>query len=67
MNAGYSADPLLRRLTPANGWRHDLISNAHSDVEIVVAVRVARSGPTRWLSPGRTRRWRCATGRITIG
>jgi len=40
MNAGYSADPLLRRLTPANGWRHDLISNPRGHVEVMVAVRV---------------------------
>jgi len=40
VNAGYVADPLLRRLTPANGWRHDLISNAHGDLEVMVAVRV---------------------------
>lgn len=37
---GYSADPLLRRLTPANGWCHDLISNVHGDIEVMVAVRV---------------------------
>jgi len=37
---GYSADPLLRRLTPANGWRHDLISNARGDIEVMVAVRI---------------------------
>ncbi|MGH3979830.1 MAG: hypothetical protein ACRDRZ_12660 [Pseudonocardiaceae bacterium] len=37
---GYTADPLLRRLSAANGWRHDLISNARGELEVMVAVRV---------------------------
>ncbi len=40
MNVGYSADPWLRRLTPANGWHHDLIPDAHGRPKVVVAVRI---------------------------
>jgi len=36
----YPADPLLRRLSPANGWHHDLIPNAAGELQAVIAVRV---------------------------
>ncbi len=39
-NSGYPATPLLARLSPASGWRHDLIRNAHGEIEVMVAVRI---------------------------
>ncbi len=39
----YPATPLLRRLTTAHGWRHDLARDAHGQPVAVVAVRI---GPT---------------------
>ncbi len=40
----YAATPYLRRLTAANGWRGDLLRDAHGEPVAVVTVRV---GP-RW-------------------
>ena len=37
---GYPATPLLRRLTAAHGWQHDLACDAHGEPAAVVAVRV---------------------------
>jgi len=37
---GYPATPLLRRLTAAHGWHHDLACHAHGEPVAVVAVRV---------------------------
>ncbi len=37
---GYPATPLLRRLTTANGWQHDLVCDAHGEPVAVVALRV---------------------------
>ena len=36
----YPATPLLRRLTAAHGWRHELARGAHGEPVAVVAVRV---------------------------
>ncbi|MDQ3989188.1 MAG: hypothetical protein M3291_08340 [Actinomycetota bacterium] len=36
----YPATPLLRRLTAGNGWLHDVICDAHGQLEAVVCVRV---------------------------
>ncbi len=38
--SAYPATPLLRRLTAAHGWRHDLARDAHGEPVAVVAVRV---------------------------
>jgi len=38
--SGYPATPLLRRLTAANGWHHDLARDAGGEPVAVVAVRV---------------------------
>ncbi len=40
---GYPATPLLRRLTAANGWQHDLARDALGVPVAMVAVRI---GPT---------------------
>ncbi len=40
----YPATPYLRRLTPAHGWRADLIRDRHGEPAAIVAVRI---GP-RW-------------------
>ena len=37
---GYPATPLLRRLTAANGWQHDLARDARGEPVAVVAVRI---------------------------
>jgi hypothetical protein len=37
---GYPATPLLARLTPANGWHHDLVGDDHGQPWALVAVRV---------------------------
>ena len=37
---GYPATPLLRRLTAAHGWHHDLARGAHGEPVAIVAVRV---------------------------
>lgn len=34
------ATPYVRRLTPANGWRAELIRDAHGHPEVIVAVRI---------------------------
>jgi hypothetical protein len=39
----YPATPYLRCLTPANGWRAELIRDRHGEPVAIVAVRV---GPT---------------------
>ncbi len=36
----YPATPYLRRLTAANGWRHELIGDEHGHPLVIVAVRV---------------------------
>jgi len=36
----YPATPLLRRLTAAHGWRHELARDVHGEPVAVVAVRV---------------------------
>ncbi|MGH3979351.1 MAG: hypothetical protein ACRDRZ_10185 [Pseudonocardiaceae bacterium] len=38
--ADYAATPLLRKLTSWNGWRHDLIHDAHGRLEAIVYIRV---------------------------
>ena len=38
--SSYPATPLLRRLTTGNGWRHDVIRDAHGRLEAVTYVRV---------------------------
>ncbi|MCA1674103.1 MAG: hypothetical protein LC799_18530 [Actinobacteria bacterium] len=38
--SGYPATPLLRRLTAAHGWHHDLACDARGEPVAVVAVRV---------------------------
>jgi hypothetical protein len=40
---GYPATPLLRRLTAAHGWQHDLACDARGEPVAMVAVRI---GPT---------------------
>ncbi|MGH4018172.1 MAG: hypothetical protein ACRDT0_02790 [Pseudonocardiaceae bacterium] len=40
MSGRYPATPLLRKLSAWNGWRHDLIHDAHGRLEAVVYVRV---------------------------
>ncbi|MGH3980916.1 MAG: hypothetical protein ACRDRZ_18275 [Pseudonocardiaceae bacterium] len=40
MNRPYAATPLLRRLSAGNGWRYDVIHDAHSRLEAVTFVRV---------------------------
>lgn len=37
---GYPATPLLARLSPANGWRHDLVGDDHGQPYAFVAVRI---------------------------
>ncbi|MDQ3989235.1 MAG: hypothetical protein M3291_08580 [Actinomycetota bacterium] len=37
---GYPATPLLARLSPANGWRHDLVGDGHGQPYALVAVRI---------------------------
>ena len=44
----YPATPYLRRLTPAHGWRADLIRDRHGEPAAIVAVRI---GPT-WTDAG---------------
>lgn len=39
----YPATPYLARLTPANGWRADVIRDASGNPVVIVAVRI---GPT---------------------
>ena len=39
----YPATPYLRRMTAADGWRHQVLRDAHGDPLVMVAVRV---GPT---------------------
>jgi hypothetical protein len=39
----YPATPLLRRLTAAHGWRHELVRDTRGEPVAVVAVRI---GPT---------------------
>jgi len=36
--SGYPATPLLARLTPANGWHHDLVGDDHPYALVVVRV-----------------------------
>lgn len=38
--SSYPATPLLRRLSAGNGWRHDVIRDAHGQLEAVTFVRV---------------------------
>lgn len=40
----YPSTPYVRRLTPANGWRAELVRDQHGRVDTIVAVRI---GP-RW-------------------
>ena len=37
---GYPATPLLARLTPANGWHHDLVGDDRGEPYALVAVRI---------------------------
>jgi len=37
---GYPATPLLARLTPANGWCHDLVGDDRGEPYALVAVRI---------------------------
>ncbi len=38
--SSYPATPLLRRLSAGNGWRHDVIRDAHGELEAVTYLRV---------------------------
>jgi hypothetical protein len=39
----YPATPYLQRMTPANGWRGQLVRDHRGEVDVIVAVRI---GPT---------------------
>jgi len=40
IGTGYPATLLLRRLTAAHGWSHELARDAHGEPIVVVAVRI---------------------------
>lgn len=36
----YPSTPYVRRLTPSNGWRGELVRDRHGRVDVIVAVRI---------------------------
>ena len=61
------ATPLLRRLTTGNGWRHDMIRDAHGRLEAVTYVRVGPVWTDSVAINGEDRPWPCDTGQTMTG